>query len=96
MDINEFPVGSNTNTKSLGSAIFEHCRNNNKVVLSAMGSICIEKAIKGVLAANKLLAPLGKYILIYPQIADRPMKKEDSIKTVTLFKLKVVDIETSE
>lgn len=88
----EFPISSKTDTKKLGSAIFENIKKDRDVRLTMMGEVCIEKGVKGIIAANALLSILGKIISLHPIMEDRRMKREEKVKTVTMFNLLVHQI----
>lgn len=93
-DEREIPVSARTDTFDLGHAIAEHYKQHpqSKLCLTAMGMVCIEKAVKGVMNANTHLSIHGVFLVIHPGLEDRPMVRDQTVKTVTklmLFKMSV-------
>lgn len=75
----EFDVGAKTDSSRLGSAIYNYIKENQKDLneefyLKFVGAPALNQSIKSVIAANRNLAGIGKYISIVPSFFDADLE----------------------
>lgn len=61
-----FRVKSDTDIKKLGGAIFTNIKNCDELELSCLGAGSLNQAIKSVIIARGMAAPIGINIIIEP------------------------------
>lgn len=83
-----FRVKSNTDIKKLGGAIFTNIKNCNEIELSCLGAGALNQAIKSVIIARGMAAPIGIDMVIEPSFDLTEVENQEK----TLIKLLVKKI----
>jgi len=76
----EFRVKKDTDVKDLASAIFANIKNTGSIELKCIGVPSVNQAIKSVIVARGLSAPIGFDIIIKPYFDSASINGEE--KTV--------------
>ena len=61
-----FRVKTSTDIKKLGCAIFTNIKNCNEIELSCLGAGSLNQAVKAVIVAKSLAAPVGMNLVMDP------------------------------
>lgn len=67
----EIKVSSSTDPNALGGSIVAAYREGKQVFLCAIGPIPVATSYKGVVVANRILAPMGTLLAIIPGLVTR-------------------------
>ena len=78
-----FRVKSTTDVNKLGGAIFTNIRNCDKLELTSLGAGSLNQAIKSVIVAKGMAAPLGINLFLEPSFDVTEVENEEK----TLIKL---------
>ena len=78
-----FRVKTNTDIKKLGGAIFTNIKNCNELELSCLGAGSLNQAVKAVIIAKSLSAPVGINLVLDPSFDLTEVENQEK----TLIKL---------
>jgi stage V sporulation protein SpoVS len=90
----EIRVSATTTPEQLGRSIAACWQEGFDITLSAIGPAPVSKCVYGVCAANRILAPKGTLLFLFPALVDRVIEDKrtglDVAWVVTLLQLRNV------